>query len=119
MSWLFFITILITIIVPTINVPNSSVTTREGESVTVSCVPSDPRVQLTWSSNPLFFESDVVYDSDLRHSLTVVNPRIDTTYYCQVKGQSSESPVPGLINVNVLRSKRERILMLLITMVLS
>ena len=94
------------ILVPTISVPDGNFTIREGENVTISCNPSDPRVQLTWSADTFFFSDDVVYDSDLRHSLTVISADQDRTFYCHVRGDEQEQLVsPGVVYVNVLRSE--------------
>lgn len=85
----------------------------EGGAVTVVCEPNDPFVQLVWSTSPPSEEFyslppsyDVVYDSSLKHSLTISNINISTTFYCYVKGDESHKVVePGEVSVTVIPSK--------------
>ena len=101
--------------VPTISVANANITIREGESATLSCIPSDPRVQLEWSTSPpssnfssLEESPGVVYDSDLRHSLTLLAPSLNAqnTYYCYVRGDGITRTVsPGAISLTIRSSE--------------
>ena len=114
--------------VPTISVPVDSVSVIEADNITITCTPSDDQVQLFWSFDPpgsLFVNdiesqlgdqfdqsgSDFVsFDSELKHSLTILNAFFDPfnydnegTYYCYVRGDEQETIVqPGEIFVNVL-----------------
>ena len=102
-----------TVVDPTI-AGYANVTIRQGENAKLSCVPSDPNVQLVWSSNPptassiipLVASFNVMYDTNLRHSLTLINPTQDETYYCYVEGDLDNRNIsPGMVSLDVLTSK--------------
>ena len=67
--------------VPTLTPVNPSVSVTEGRSVTLTCTPSDPHVQIEWYFSRGFLErfdltsisnlNGITYDGPLRHSLII------------------------------------------------
>ena len=100
---------------PSIFVPKENVTVREGDSVRLSCEPSNSLVQLVWSTsspsstNSSFFDLSSFsfeYESELQHSVTIFNINTSTTFYCYVKGDQANKKVPpGKVSVTVTPSK--------------
>ena len=106
------------LIAPTISPLVSSTSVLEGGSVTLTCVPSDSRVQLQWffTSNtlpsgfgiplPTTNGSGFTYDSSLRHSVTISEATVrghEGTFICRVVNSIS---IRSNVSLNVLASKK-------------
>ncbi len=62
---------------------------------------------------PLPASDNVMYDTNLRHSLTLTNPppSQDETYYCYVEGDLDDRNVsPGMVTLDVRASKSCKLL---------
>ena len=100
--------------VPTLSPVNPSVSVIEGHSVTLTCTPSDPRVQIEWyfskgSSTPILtFISNlngITYDGPLRHSITISAATVaghEGIFFCNVLRNNS---IQSNITLNVIASK--------------
>ena len=112
-----FLLLLLLLIAPTITPLVSSTSVLEGRSVTLTCVPSDNRVQLEWYflRNAMHTEpiplppsngSVFTYDSLLRHSVTISQATVmghEGTFICEVVGNNN---IRSNVTLNVLASKK-------------
>ena len=104
--------------VPTLTPVQSTVLSLEGENVTFTCRPSDSQVALVWEYIPQdqfnneprelsSSEPDYIYDSELRHSVTLIRTQQgngEGMYRCYISGNINNPPF-GEIVVNILQSK--------------
>ena len=122
---------------PTLTVSPDSITVTEGEVVTLSCTPDDPRVRVEWyylsqpdfPTEPIFpsrifpSSNDVIFDDqDFQHQLTITITRSSQgQYLCYPQGLDSLElfASPGTITINVLECQSIASLGQPITLVLS
>ena len=105
-------------IVPTLEAPNSNTEAVRGETVTLQCIPSDPKLKLYWTYETShgfgivtvnnISQSRFLSGSSLLHQLILPNTTISDTgnYNCVVPGPPEDSvTISETLSLSVLPGK--------------
>lgn len=88
---------------------DSSPVVKEGDDITITCVPSVSTVHVVWDTPFALFsnETRVSYSEPFQHSITVHNANLDQAgdYYCRVFGDRNGSVTTATAYLHVRQSE--------------